>query len=92
MANRIVPKHTLTASKVPLATDLVQYEIALNSADKILYFKDHNNNIQSLGSTGGGGDMSTSTYDTNSSGVVDNAEKLNGKSDTDFVLSAIVEW
>ena len=34
----------------------------------------------------GVGDMTKAEYDTNSNGIVDNSEALNGKPDTDFVL------
>ena len=49
MANRIVPKKSSVAAKVPLAADLVQGELAVNLTDKLLYTKDASNNIVKLG-------------------------------------------
>jgi len=49
MATRIIPKKSSVASKVPLSTDLVQGEIAINLTDKKIYTKDNNDTIVELG-------------------------------------------
>lgn len=53
MANRIIPKRSSVAAKIPLAADLSVGELAVNLADGVLYSKDAGGNIISLG--GGGG-------------------------------------
>lgn len=51
MSNQIILKKSSVGAKVPLTTDLVYGELALNYADGKLYFKDSSNNIQHLGSS-----------------------------------------
>jgi hypothetical protein len=48
MANRFVLKHSAVATSAPLPADLVEGEVALNTADRKLYFKDTSGNIQVL--------------------------------------------
>jgi len=48
MSNRLIPKSSSVATKVPLASDLVSGEIALNTSDKRLFFKDTNDIIQEV--------------------------------------------
>lgn len=57
MANRVIPKHSDEASKIPLASALGRYEIALNSSDRLLYFKDHNDVIQAVEAPSGDGSV-----------------------------------
>ena len=49
MANSIVLKKSSVTSKIPLTTDLVYGELALNYADGKLYFKNASNVITSFG-------------------------------------------
>ncbi len=48
MANSIILKKSSVAAKVPLTTDLVYGELALNYADGKLYFKTATNEVQSF--------------------------------------------
>ena len=48
MSNTIILKKSSVASKIPLATDLVYGELAINYADGKLYFKDSSNAIKSF--------------------------------------------
>ena len=48
MANVINLKYSSVASKVPQTTDLVLGELAINTADGIIYLKDNSNNIISV--------------------------------------------
>ena len=45
----IILKHSSTAGKIPLATDLQVGEAALNTADGLLYTKHTDNSIKSIG-------------------------------------------
>lgn len=54
MANKIILKKSSVASKVPLTTDLVYGELALNYADGKLYYKTASNTIAELGGGGTG--------------------------------------
>lgn len=49
MANRIIPKKSSVASKVPLATDLSVGEIAINLSDKLIYTKNAGGTVVMLG-------------------------------------------
>jgi hypothetical protein len=49
MANRIVPKKSSVASKVPLASDLVTGELAINLVDKLIFTKDASGTVVTLG-------------------------------------------
>lgn len=51
MSNQIILKKSSVGDKVPLTTDLLYGELALNYADGKLYFKDSSNIIQHLGSS-----------------------------------------
>lgn len=55
MANQIILKKSSVADKVPLASDLVYGELAINYADGKLYFKTSSNNIAQFVSTGSNG-------------------------------------
>lgn len=54
MANKLVLKKSSVASKVPLATDLVAGELAVNLADAKLYTKDASGNVILVGSGAAG--------------------------------------
>lgn len=57
MAQTIILKKSAVAGKVPQAADLEIGEVAINMADRILYFKDFNGEVKSIKgeSSGGGG-------------------------------------
>ena len=55
MAQIIKLKNSSVAAKVPLTTDLVYGEVALNYADGKLYYKKSDGTIQSISGSGGGG-------------------------------------
>ena len=59
MSNKIILKKSSVADKVPSTGDLEYGELAINYADKRLYFKDSNNNISYFGTGGGGGGSGT---------------------------------
>jgi hypothetical protein len=46
--------HSATASSAPLAADLVAGELAINTADGIIYYKDSSGVVQEIAATGGG--------------------------------------
>jgi hypothetical protein len=54
MANKLVLKRSSVAAKVPLATDLVAGELAVNLADAKLYTKDGSGNVILVGSGAAG--------------------------------------
>jgi hypothetical protein len=54
MAQIIKLKNSSVALKVPLTTDLVYGEVALNYADGKIYYKKSDNTIQSISGGGGG--------------------------------------
>lgn len=60
MANRIIPKRSSVAGKVPLSTDLQVGELAVNLADGLIFTKDGSGTVISLG---GGSSSSPSTID-----------------------------
>jgi hypothetical protein len=70
MANRIVLKRSSVANRVPLATDLVAGELAVNLTDKLLYTKDAAGNVITVGDGGGGGGSGTVTGVTATAPVV----------------------
>jgi hypothetical protein len=70
MANRIVLKRSSVANRVPLATDLVAGELAVNLTDKLLYTKDAAGNVITVGDGGGGGGSGTVTGVTGTAPVV----------------------
>ena len=51
MSNQIILKKSSVGDKVPLTTDLLYGELALNYADGKLYFKNASNQINYLGSS-----------------------------------------
>jgi hypothetical protein len=55
MAKIIVPKKSSTAGKVPLTTDLVQGELAINLADRKIYSKNAAGAVIEFGGGGAGG-------------------------------------
>lgn len=59
MAQTIILKKSAVAGKVPQAGDLEVGEVAINMADRILYFKDSNGEVKSIkgepSGEGGGG-------------------------------------
>jgi hypothetical protein len=59
-----------TATNVPLAANLVAGELAINTADGKLFYKDSSNVVQVLGTKGGVGSSSTTQVLYNSSGLV----------------------
>lgn len=59
MAQIIKLKNSSVALKVPLTTDLVYGEVALNYADGKIYYKKSDNTIQSISGGGGGGGVWT---------------------------------
>jgi hypothetical protein len=52
---KIQLKRSAVVGKVPTTADLEDGELALNTADGILYYKNNQGNISSLSSGGGGG-------------------------------------
>ena len=52
---KIQLKRSSVTGKIPTAADLEDGELALNTADGILYYKNNQGNISSLSSGGGGG-------------------------------------
>ena len=54
----IIPYSSTTSTNVPLAADMQTSEIAINSADRVIYTKDGTGLVVAIGSgaTGGGGD------------------------------------
>ena len=77
MAMVIKPKRKFTAG-APSTSDLVEGEIAVNTADKKLYVRDNSNNIVEIGGGGGG---STSDITQSSHGfAVKDAIRHNGSS------------
>jgi hypothetical protein len=68
MSNKIILKKSSVLNKVPLDTDIVYGELALNYADGKLYYKNANNEIDYFSSTeggGGGGDVVPVTISAN---------------------------
>lgn len=62
--------YSATATNVPLAANLVAGELALNTADGKLFYKDSSNVVQLLGTKGGVGSSATTQVLYNSSGLV----------------------
>jgi hypothetical protein len=52
------PYYSTTSTNVPLAADMLTGEIAINTADRVIYTKDGTGAVVSIGNgaTGGGGD------------------------------------
>ena len=61
MAVILKPKRSETASSVPTTTDIEVGEIAINTADRKLYVRDSNDDIQAIGGGVAVNDGSTST-------------------------------
>ena len=68
MAQVIKPKRKFTTG-APTTSDLVEGEIAINTADKILYIRDNANNIIEVAGGGGGGGGSTTDVTQSSHGL-----------------------
>ena len=62
--------YSSTASNVPTAGNLVAGELAINTADGRLFYKDSSNVVQVIGTKGGVGTSSTTQVLYNSSGLV----------------------
>jgi len=78
MAQVIKPKRKFT-SGAPTTSDLVEGEIAINTADKKLYIRDNSNNIVEIASGGGTAGGSTSDITQSSHGLaVKDAIRHNG--------------
>jgi hypothetical protein len=60
--------YSSTTTNVPLAANLVAGELAINTADGKLFYKDSSNVVQILGTKGGVGTSSTTQVLYNSSG------------------------
>jgi hypothetical protein len=52
MSNKFLLKKSSVAAKVPLTSDLDFGELALNYADGLLYYKNSNNTVKSIGGSG----------------------------------------
>ena len=65
MAQVIKPKRSYTAGDAPTTSDLVEGEIAINTADAKLYIRDNSNNIVAI--AGGGGTASGATTEVTQS-------------------------
>ncbi len=61
MANIIKLKQSSVAGKIPNVGDLVQGELAVNTADEKLYLKNSSGVIVEVGAGGGGGGYTSST-------------------------------
>lgn len=60
MPNKIVPKKSTVAGKIPTTDDLIPGELAINYADRLLFARHPATNaIISLGGGGGGGQTTT---------------------------------
>ena len=75
MSNQIILKKSSVAAKVPLTTDLVYGELALNYADGKLYFKNSSNTVAYLGSSSATETLSNKTL---SSPVLAGTLSVNG--------------
>jgi hypothetical protein len=62
--------YSATTTNVPLAANLAAGELAINTADGKLFYKDSSNVVQVLGTKGGVGSSSTTQVLYNSSGLV----------------------
>jgi hypothetical protein len=62
--------YSATTTNVPLAANLAAGELAINTADGKLFYKDSSNVVQILGTKGGVGSSSTTQVLYNSSGLV----------------------
>jgi hypothetical protein len=54
MANKIILKKSAVSGKVPLPTDLVYGEVALNYNDGRMYYRKNDDTIGQIGGSGGG--------------------------------------
>lgn len=76
-----------TAAAVPLAANLVAGELALNTIDGKLFYKDSSNAVQVLGTKGGVGTSSTTQVLYNNAGLIVGSANLTFSSTTQ-VLTA----
>ena len=77
MAMVIKPKRKFTAG-APTTSDLVEGEIAVNTADKKLYVRDNSNNIIEIGGGGGGGGSTSDITQSSHGFAVKDAIRHNG--------------
>lgn len=64
MANVFKPKRSGTASSIPTISDLIDGELAVNSADQKIYLRDGSNIIEVGNVSSGGGGISDVVEDT----------------------------
>lgn len=64
-----------------LLSDISNVVVTNPSAGQVLKYNGTNwvNDVDTVGTSGGSGNMSTATYDSNNNGIVDNTEKLNNQ-------------
>lgn len=67
MANRVIPKRSSVAAKVPLATDLSVGELAVNLADGLIFTKNASGTVIQLG--GSSGTAGVSSFNTRTGAV-----------------------
>jgi len=77
MAMVIKPKRKFTAG-APTTSDIVEGEIAINTADKKLYVRDNSNNIIEIGGGGGAGGSTTEVTQNSHGFVAKDAIRHNG--------------
>ena len=77
MAMVIKPKRKFTAG-APSTSDIVEGEIAINTADKKLYVRDNANNIIEIGGGGGAGGSTTEVTQSSHGFAVKDAIRHNG--------------
>ena len=77
MAMVIKPKRKFTAG-APTTSDLVEGEIAVNTADKKLYVRDNSNNIIEIGGGGGAGGSTSDITQSSHGFAVKDAIRHNG--------------
>jgi len=77
MAMVIKPKRKFTAG-APTTSDIVEGEIAINTADKKLYVRDNSNNIIEIGGGGGGGGSTSDITQSSHGFAVKDAIRHNG--------------
>lgn len=96
MAVSIKPKRSAVAGNIPTTSNIEQYEIAINTADKKVYTRDGSNNIIQLssGSLSGLDDVAVTSPTDNQSLVYDAVlgKWKNFSSTVSTSLAGIVDW